>query len=330
MPYVSKKEIEKAREMDLLTYLERFEPEKLVDLGGGVYCTREHDSLKISNGKWSWWSRGTGGHTALDYLVVVEGMTLPEAVCAINGTAYTYQWREGKCTHYPCPPKGDIPSKSFVLPPACPESRRVFAYLCSRGIDPEIINHCIRHGLLYEEAEHHNAVFVGHDQEGVPRYATMRGTLSSSTFLQDVAGSNKRHCFSLSASGGGSAVFVFESAIDALSHAVLDKLAGRDWRQRAYLSLGGVSKQKTHGPPKLPAALAQYLREHPGVEHVALCLDADEVGRGAAEQISSLLSGVTVWDRPPRRGKDYNEQLQLKKGIVGRVQTRGHGPEMVR
>lgn len=132
MPYVSKKEIEKAREMDLLTYLERFEPEKLVDLGGGVYCTREHDSLKISNGKWSWWSRGTGGHTALDYLVVVEGMTLPEAVCAINGTAYTHQWREGKCTYDPHPPKVGTPPNPF---PFHLPARKTGEYLpiCAHG-----------------------------------------------------------------------------------------------------------------------------------------------------------------------------------------------------
>ena len=44
--------------MDLLTYLRLYEPENLVKVYGNVYCTRQHDSLKISNGKWMWWSRG--------------------------------------------------------------------------------------------------------------------------------------------------------------------------------------------------------------------------------------------------------------------------------
>ena len=53
--------IEQARQMDLLSYLRAYEPNNLVRVGGSVYCTREHDSLKISNGKWYWWSRGFGG-----------------------------------------------------------------------------------------------------------------------------------------------------------------------------------------------------------------------------------------------------------------------------
>ena len=51
MPYVSPEDIQRAKEMDLLTYLQSYEPNELVKLSGGTYCTRQHDSLKISNGK---------------------------------------------------------------------------------------------------------------------------------------------------------------------------------------------------------------------------------------------------------------------------------------
>ena len=64
--------IEQARQMDLLTYLRHYEPSNLRRVAGNVYCTREHDSLKISNGKWYWWSRGFGGVSALDYLIKVK------------------------------------------------------------------------------------------------------------------------------------------------------------------------------------------------------------------------------------------------------------------
>lgn len=67
VPYLSKDQIAAAREMDLLTYLRRFEPQELVHIGGDTYATRTHDSLKISNGKWCWWSRNIGGTNALDY-----------------------------------------------------------------------------------------------------------------------------------------------------------------------------------------------------------------------------------------------------------------------
>ena len=61
MPYYIQEEIERAREMDLFTYLQRYDPGELVHVHGKEYCTRTHDSLKISNGKWMWWSRGFGG-----------------------------------------------------------------------------------------------------------------------------------------------------------------------------------------------------------------------------------------------------------------------------
>lgn len=51
MPFYNQEEIEKAREVDLFTYLQACEPQELVHVSGNVYCTREHDSLRISNGK---------------------------------------------------------------------------------------------------------------------------------------------------------------------------------------------------------------------------------------------------------------------------------------
>ena len=68
MPYIPPEVVARAREVDLLTYLRTYEPQELVHFGGSTYCTREHDSLKISNGKWCWFSRGIGGYSALDYL----------------------------------------------------------------------------------------------------------------------------------------------------------------------------------------------------------------------------------------------------------------------
>ena len=85
MPYVPPEVVEKAREMDLLTYLKNYEPQELVHFGGNTYCTREHDSLKISNGKWCWFSRGIGGYSALDYLIKVKEMPFTEAVETIMG-----------------------------------------------------------------------------------------------------------------------------------------------------------------------------------------------------------------------------------------------------
>lgn len=58
MAYVTEEMLEEIRRLDLLTYLREYEPYELIKLPGNNYCTREHDSLKISNGKWYWFSRG--------------------------------------------------------------------------------------------------------------------------------------------------------------------------------------------------------------------------------------------------------------------------------
>ena len=84
MRYVTPEEIKRAREIDAFSYLQTYCPGELVKLGGGVYCTKTHDSLKISNGKWFWWSQGFGGASALDYLVKVEKVDFVEAVKMLN------------------------------------------------------------------------------------------------------------------------------------------------------------------------------------------------------------------------------------------------------
>ena len=52
MPFYDSEAIERARQVDLLTYLQTCEPQELVHVSGNVYCTKTHDSLRISNGKY--------------------------------------------------------------------------------------------------------------------------------------------------------------------------------------------------------------------------------------------------------------------------------------
>ena len=301
MPYVSKEQLTAAREVDLLTYLRCFEPQELVHISGSTYATRTHDSLKISNGKWFWWSRGIGGRNALDYLTAVEGLWLPEAVQRILG--------ESPCI--PPPPKPAVlyPKTEFTLPPRHADNRRVFSYLRGRGIDPEIINHCIKHGLLYESEQHHNCVFVGF-AGGRPAYAMQRGTLHEKRFVGEVAGSDKRYSFAVPVTPVGSATLcIFESAIDALSYLTLLKQRGKGWRKANTLSLGGVGKKERQIPP----TLSRYLKDAPHISRIVLCLDNDEPGRAAAAALKGLLGGYEVIDRPPARGKDYNDLLRYRR-----------------
>jgi len=315
MPYYEKEQIARAREMDLLTYLQRYEPDELIHDGGGSYRTRTHDSLKISNGLWCWWSRGIGGRTALDYLTQVRGLDFTEAVgCILRDVPISFPAQSRS------PPARAAP-KAFVLPERNDNNRRVFAYLCSRGIDPEVINHCIKHGQLYEDREHHNAVFVGFNGDQ-PRCASMRSTLSDSTFLRDAEGSDKRFSFSFTTANSNGALVVTEGAIDLLSYLTLVKRNRHDWRMVNGVSLTGVYKP-SEDTPTVPAALTQYLKDHPQIRRIALCLDSDEAGREAAQGIIAALPELEVTYRPPSTGKDYNDMLCAAKGVKIKIRMRG-------
>lgn len=63
------------------------------------------------------------------------------------------------------------------------------AYLRQRNIPEELIQEFYKEGLIYEDAQHHNIVFVGKDKTGIPRYAHCKGTEGS--FRMDVQGSDK-------------------------------------------------------------------------------------------------------------------------------------------
>lgn len=313
MGYVSPEQISKAKEIDLLTYLQRCDPHELVHVSGVTYCTREHDSLKISNGKWHWFSRGIGGKTALDYLIKVQGIPFTEAVEVLVGQA-VFHSRAPKA-----PPKEPAPRK-LLLPQASRCATHMVSYLHGRGIDHELIDYCIQTGRLYESQPYHNVVFLGRDMEGKPRYAALRGITSD--YKGEATGSDKRYSFCIADHPGTGSVHLFESAIDLLSYATLLKMKGHDWQEDALLSLAGVFKPKRKGV--VPLALSQYLQDHPSTDTLYLHLDNDEVGRDAAAGIMEGLGNeYTVVNRPPPYGKDVNELLQKQLGIYRGKGDRG-------
>ena len=150
-----------------------------------------------------------------------------------------------------------------------------------------------------EEAAHHNAVFVGRDEDGVPRYAHQRGTAGN--FRLDVKGSDK--AFNFCYRGEGERLFVFEAPIDLLSFLCLFK---KDWQKQSYLALGGVGEK----------ALLRFLSDRPNIKTVFLCLDSDEAGNDACSRLAELVpEGLTVHRLIPLF-KDWNEVLQHRAEIT--------------
>ena len=106
------------------------------------------------------------------------------------------------------------------------DNQKVIAYLSERGIDNEIIQFCLESGRVYESEFHHNTVFVGMDEKGNPKYATIRGIGTS--FIGETNGSDKNYSFSIFTEKPNDTVHLVESAIDLLSYATLQKLEGKE------------------------------------------------------------------------------------------------------
>ena len=303
--------LERARQIDLLSYLRAYEPSNLVKVKGttNVYCTAEHDSLKISNGKWYWWSRGFGGYSALDYLMKVREYGFVEAVEILTGQALA-DWKPP-----PPAPKKDEP-KVLLLPPKNKDCDRVTEYLFGRGIDYALIQECVADGTIYESADYHNAVFVGKDKDGTPRYAACRGTMGC--FRLDASGSDKRYSFRLLAREPTNTVHLFEAAIDLLSYATYLKCEGKDYKSENLLSLSGVYQPKKEiKDSKIPIALTTFLEGNPHIKTIVLHLDNDKVGRLCTAALTELLqSDYEIVDAPPPFGKDVNDFLMSYLGIA--------------
>ena len=131
MPYIAPEVVQEVKRMDLLTYLKNYEPQELVHFSGNTYTTRSHDSLKISNGKWMWWSQSIGGRSALDYLIKVRGYSFMEAVEIIAGQA---------AIQPPVSASAEKKTEKVLLfPKPYRYTEYVVSYLKNRGIDVELI-----------------------------------------------------------------------------------------------------------------------------------------------------------------------------------------------
>ena len=96
--FISKKDLARIKELDLLTYLKNYEPQELVKKSRNDYVTRTHGSLHISNGLWCWWAQNIGGRTALQYLIKVEEMEYIDALYLLY-QCYSKELNNGKKIH---------------------------------------------------------------------------------------------------------------------------------------------------------------------------------------------------------------------------------------
>ena len=281
-------QIDKANAVDLEKFL-REQGETLVR-SGKEYRWKAHDSLTVCGNKWFRHSQSKGG-LPVDFVMEFYGKSFPEAVQMLTGEPGEVQ-----------PEADPAPSPAFRLPLRNVTNANILNYLTQeRKLSPSLVNFFIVAGDIYEDAAHHNVVFVGRDADGHPRYASSRGIREK--FRQDAAGAEK--AFGFAHRGTDKQLLVFEAPIDLLSFI---ELFPKNWQQHNYLSLGGVSGK----------ALRQFLSERPDVERVFLCLDADKAGEDACKRLAALLPDTVSVTRIQPCMKDWNDVLLHRAEIPNR------------
>lgn len=154
-------------------------------------------------------------------------------------------------------------------------------------------------------------VSTGKNAQGEISYAAFRIASTNYRFRGEVAGSDKASGFLIESEGMNDCVYVFESFIDAMSHANLYniKYGNKDaWKLHNRLALGGTAD----------TALMELLKRKPNIRNICLCLDNDSAGRTAAKEIAGKLRSmgyVNIYERYPNE-KDYNDELKKVKSII--------------
>lgn len=154
-------------------------------------------------------------------------------------------------------------------------------------------------------------VSTGKNAQGEISYAAFRIASTNYRFRGEVAGSDKASGFLIESEGMNDCVYVFESFIDAMSHANLYniKYGNKDaWKLHNRLALAGTAD----------TALMELLKRKPNIRNICLCLDNDSAGRTAAKEIAGKLRSmgyINIYERYPNE-KDYNDELKKVKSII--------------
>ncbi len=302
MPYInfSEDDLYRANNADLVSYLGGCGGH--VKRVGSTYQyiytdgSGTHDSVTIHGGKWYDHKNQRGGY-AVKFLQEFLGFSFQDAVVELLG---------GHCSAQTVSSPRAAPEpvvKPFELPEPNSDMRRVFAYMTKqRFIDPQIISHFAHEHKIYEEKKYHNVVFVGTDENGTSKQASVRSTISfGKTFRLTVAGSDTNYSFSNF--GNDEKLFVFEAPIDMLSFITLYQ---KDWKDHSYIAMNGVYE----------SAVLKALESHSDLQSVYLCTDNDTGGIEAAERLRDILAekGYTDLYRIAPQQKDWNESLKQLHG----------------
>ena len=283
--HYSQEQKDRARTTDLVALLER-QGEKLKRSGHEYQWRDGSNKVTIRGNLWYHQYEGVGGD-AIDFVRKFYNKDYPEAMeYLLNGYGGTLT----------AAPPMQREQKKFEMPLRNDNMRRVYAYLLhQRGLNRDIVNAFAHRQMIFESLPHHNVVFVGYDNDGIPRHAHKRGSGSQSTYKGNAEGSIPE--FSFHWNGTSNKIFLFEAPIDMLSYI---SMYPQDWQQHTYAASCSVADR----------VLFQCLKDNPNIKEVYLCLDNDDAGQNACKRISDKLfvQGYRTEILTPSH-KDWNEDL---------------------
>lgn len=275
---------------------------------GTYYTLKEHDSVRIDPNKNMFIQNSTGhGGSVIDFAMLFRNIDFKEAFKELSKYIISYEPKNLKVKVDDKKEKPDK-KKSFVLPKKDTSFKNVFAYLIkTRGIDSEIVKDFVENGFLYQD-KNKNCVFVSYEN-GIPIFASKRGTNTYKRYVGDVAGSNYSHSFYID--NQKEVLIITESVIDAMSIMSIIKMGKKDdYKNFDYLALSGALKYE--------ASLEKHLNNKE-YKDIILCLDNDDSGINASHKINTYIKDtlgmnkINVFHSIPKE-KDYNEYLvSLKK-----------------
>ncbi|MDE5772190.1 MAG: DUF3991 domain-containing protein, partial [Ruminococcus sp.] len=316
MPKFTDEQVERAKNVDVRTFLEQTEGYTFEGHGRFLKCqnpqrTNQPSSLSIDTQmNRIFYNSVTGNRplSAVDWCMKIKDMDFQSSMSLVLGeNPQGERVEQPKYKQHTAQPKtAEYEPKNLELSERSDTVVHAKAYLTKTRCIPEnIVNDCMSKNLIYEDVRR-NAVFVGYDSDNkIPKYAARRGTFtpdSKEPFKRDCTGSDKNFAFRLEGKNTDT-VYVAEAAIDVLSLAALeDKFHGSGaYKEKTYLSTGGAG---------IDSALEQFCKTH-DVKTINVCFDDDEAGKNGMEKIMQKFRerGYTVNDMRASMAHDYNDEL---------------------
>ncbi len=199
MALYTNEQIQRANDSSLETYL-RKRGEQLKPSGTEfilIYTdsTGTHDSITIRNNKWYDHKNGIGGYP-IQFMKEFYGLNFRDALKELlygeepmlNGwtdslesvSIHKKQRIENNKNNETTKINEEIniPKKAeFILPLKANNNDRLFEYLTEkRYISKEVVEKFVDKGLIYQESKYGNVVFLGTDENGVPKSASKKST----------------------------------------------------------------------------------------------------------------------------------------------------------